>query len=296
MRVARWQALRDFEEVHARLQKRGINLLRPGTGPAIENYHELGMRQAFRCDLRHTPHMRATEPRVGSTARDNEVVQQIVRVVCDPPGAKHAAGNWGRWNFEGGGPQAPKPPLVVCPAGAVMSLPGAQDQLVHADTPHLYEHVHLPPHYLNFFFPAAAVAAGEANPGGGGNSEAAGTGDSLLAVGQTAFLLGTHRLEASEACMDNPRGEGAGLRERQRRLIRPHLALGDALLFDVRLLHFGLANASATVRRPVLYVNWHQPWWARERVDKNFTKESLFVDAARPPAPAAGMHTGSEPR
>ena len=114
-----------------------------------------------------------------------------------------------------------------------------------------------------------------------------------MEVGQTAFLLGTHRLEASEACMDNPRGEEAGLRERQRRLIRPHLALGDALLFDVRLLHFGLANKSAGVRRPVLYVNWHQPWWARERVDKNFTKESLFADAATATAADTQARGGS---
>jgi hypothetical protein len=69
---------------------------------------------------------------------------------------------------------------------------------------------------------------------------------------------------------------------------------GDVLIFDCRILHWGLANTShksATetklaseetaadakgVRRPLIYVNYHQPWWARALVDKNFEKEHLF--------------------
>ena len=98
--------------------------------------------------------------------------------------------------------------------------------------------------------------------------------------------------------MDHPAGEAAGLAEQRRRLVRPHLALGDALLFDVRLLHMGLANRSATVRRPVLYVNWHQAWWNREKVDKNFTPERLFaanevVSATSPPGGGGGGGAGA---
>ena len=32
-----------------------------------------------------------------------------------------------------------------------------------------------------------------------------------------------------------------------RRLLRPHLHPGDALLFDCRILHFGLANRSGSI-------------------------------------------------
>ncbi len=54
-------------------------------------------------------------------------------------------------------------------------------------------------------------------------------------------------------------------RERARgaKLARPHCARGDALLFDARLLHFGLPNRSAQgLARPLLYVNYHRPWFA----------------------------------
>jgi hypothetical protein len=38
----------------------------------------------------------------------------------------------------------------------------------------------------------------------------------------------------------------AGEKELMRRLLRPHLQPGDALLFDCRALHFGLANTSGS--------------------------------------------------
>lgn len=282
------QAQQDFEEVESILRGRGIDITRPHEGPRIDNFYELGMRQALRCDLRHSPRMREVRPVCASTAHGHRALKRVVRPVCDPPGA-HSGGNWGRWNFEGGGPHAPKPDLTVCPAGAVMSLPGAADQLLHADTPHLYDHLHLPPHYLNFFFPAAVLPQQSRAPPASVDTPR----DTAFAVGQTAFLLGSHFLEHSEACMDHPAGEAAGLAEQRRRLVRPHLALGDALLFDVRLLHMGLANRSATVRRPVLYVNWHQAWWNREKVDKNFTPERLFAanevaSATSPPGGGGG--------
>ncbi len=83
-----------------------------------------------------------------------------------------------------------------------------------------------------------------------------------------------------------------------RRLVRPQLQLGDGLLFDTRILHFGLANqaaggkapaaAAVTVDsdgavcgafgeegwRPMLYVNYHQSWF---HDPKNWNdKVSLF--------------------
>jgi hypothetical protein len=61
-----------------------------------------------------------------------------------------------------------------------------------------------------------------------------------------------------------------------RRLVRPHLRTGDALLFDCRVLHFGLANETlsssssssqgsnqsvAMIKRPIVYVNYHHKWF-----------------------------------
>lgn len=85
-----------------------------------------------------------------------------------------------------------------------------------------------------------------------------------------------------------------------RRLVRPHLHTGDALLFDCRILHFGLSNDtrltpnlnlvdnnnnnndsknnnsdnisanssnintennSESLRRPIVYVNYHHKWF-----------------------------------
>ena len=48
--------------------------------------------------------------------------------------------------------------------------------MTHVDSEHLYEHMHLPPHYLVMFLPALA------------------TQEELdFRVGQTAFLVGSHK-------------------------------------------------------------------------------------------------------
>lgn len=262
--------LDDLAAAKAALAARGVDLVRAGTPDhPIGNFHELGMRTPLRCDLRHGPAMTRLCAARGDEVRKQPGVCELVQAVAYPPptDTPHAAGDWGRWNFDLGGPDAPHEPLVTTPPAAVISFPGAKDQALHADTPHLYQHTHLPPHYLNFFLP------------GGGADSARG-----MDVGQTGFLVGTHRLAASHAAMAHPDGEAAGLAVRQQRLVRPHLQLGDALLFDVRTLHFGMANnhrpadgADATAGvRPAIYVNFHQRWWNRERVDKNFEPVRLF--------------------
>ena len=124
----------DFEEVNALLRARDMNVRAPHLGTPIPNFHELGMRQPGRVDIRHTPRMSSSSPTpCGKTPRDCEALRDLLQPLCNPTdGADHAAGNWGRWNFEGGGPGAPKPPLVAAPAGCVLSLPGSGDQLVRA--------------------------------------------------------------------------------------------------------------------------------------------------------------------
>ena len=57
--------------------------------------------------------------------------------------------------------------------------------------------------------------------------------------------------------------------EMHMRIMRPSLQLGDVLIFDTRMLHFGLANQtnkmysenSIDVRRPMIYMNMTSAWF-----------------------------------
>jgi hypothetical protein len=167
--------------------------------------------------------------------------------------------------------------------GGVIALPKAPRQAIHPDGEHLYEHVHLPPHYTVLFLPAAAPLLPVVV--GGDTTESTHTADERelataqaqrahgFALGQTAFLLGSHVLGVGAGLLSG--GGAAGMvsaagedgdtwrsKQRGRRLVRPHCEPGDALLFDARLLHWGMANASPTHTRPLLYVNYHRPWFA----------------------------------
>eukprot|EP00968_Pinguiococcus_pyrenoidosus_P026530 scaffold7096_cov253-Pinguiococcus_pyrenoidosus.AAC.2 len=189
------------------------------------------------------------------------------------------AGNYGRWNFNGGGPEV-RPVLSAGSVGAVMSLPGCADQALHADAPHLYDHVHLPPYYVNLFVPAVAdegdttfevcifsLPASAAGP----FAEALANAREASQVGQTAFIPASHVMDACARLMDD-----ANRSERLEQIVRPHLKLGDAILFDTRIIHFGLANRSSRgTRRPVLYVNYTQPWYEDK---KNWERSLLFGD------------------
>ena len=57
------------------------------------------------------------------------------------------------------------------------------------------------------------------------------------------FLAGTHKLEICTMCIPEHKN-GRSRTEKLTRIIRPSLELGDALLFNCRILHFGLANNS----------------------------------------------------
>lgn len=152
-------------------------------------------------------------------------VIHILREVCNPAGGAKSAGNWGRWNFGGPGPSGPPDPLTAGDVGVIFSFPGAADQSFHADTPHLYEHLHLPPHYVDLFMPddadgvfSSPQSFEERSGGGGGTGQPisaaeGGEGGAPLSpaalaleiepclqtfkVGQTAFVCGSHRLECS---------------------------------------------------------------------------------------------------
>ena len=297
-------AVYDMTQALITLRKRGIDLLKPSDGdPRIENFHELSMREALRCDIRNGSHMRELSRRtiLDTTSviiEDNDVtvmssgdsqssgpkesirhhpaLLSVLQEVLNPPpdDPRDQLGNWGLWNFEGKGPEAGPPPFTIGEVGAVMSLPGCADQTIHADTPHLYVHTQLPGHYINLFLPAVS----------GGSIEAD------IKVGQTAFVLGSHQLRVSAHIMNEEGGQEA----LEERLVRPHLQAGDALLFDCRILHFGLANQYTNEQaaesncnsnsgqsevctdgwRPLLYINYHQKFF---QDPKNWNdKEKLF--------------------
>jgi len=195
----------------------------------------------------------------------------------------------------------------------VITMPNCGDQAIHADTPHLFEHLDLAPHYIDLFINATDTQT-QSNDNGNGNScndstdheedEYEFNGDSH--VGGTAFLAGTHKLEICAMCMPEHEN-GRSRTEKLKRIIRPSLELGDALLFDCRILHFGLANNSHSqqldcpsnthkrhsrgdsiprnnsttptntgVCRPMLYVNYTQEWFSDP---KNWDdRDSLFPE------------------
>ena len=296
-------ALGDFEEALCRVyEKHNIDLLNPGSGPKIENFRELGMREALRCDIRNGRRMKAlaaeeaaAEAAAGTSSsrtcrhlRNHPAIQSVLSQLANPApyDARTAKGNWGRWNFEGFGPEAPPPPLNVNQVGGVMSLPGCADQTIHADTAHLYLHVseHMPPAYFNLFVPALRRDRLEG----------------AHVTGQTAFVVGTHILQKSAAVMC----EEGGQEKLEQWLLRPHLCAGDALIFDCRVLHFGLANQTQPLPpletwlpelqsrnnssislwnqyehsacRALLYINYTQPWFVDP---KNWNNNvSLFED------------------
>jgi ectoine hydroxylase-related dioxygenase (phytanoyl-CoA dioxygenase family) len=91
-------------------------------------------------------------------------------------------------------------------------------------------------------------------------------------VGGTAFIHGSHNL-AFTARYCGGRGDGGsggGTSKVYPYLVRPSLTVGDVVLFDCRILHFGLANTSTTVERCICYTNtWHNWFHDAKNWDMN---------------------------
>lgn len=265
-------ALGDLHEAAALLKQReGVDLMDPcNSTQEPASYLELSMREDLRMDLRHGPRLNVWRGTKGCqpwtmTALDDQkalaeryhcpdrflrghpVILEVVRRTMNPVDTTLSPGNWGRYNFGGRGPDGSFMDLRVGPVGAIVSLPGSADQALHADTPHLMETFDcLPAHYINVFTPGCAAHAG---------------------VGQTAFVHGSHRLSYTAVLEENvPANKNAANDNNRTRwvqeLVRPSLDLGDVLLFDCRVLHFGLANTNAHgIERPLLYANMTQHWF-----------------------------------
>jgi hypothetical protein len=206
--------------------------------------------------VENTPYNDSTtskpKPNMLQSLRYNPFVLDIIRKLFNPHSKgqddcsmEHPLykGNFGRWNFSGSGPNGTPQPLRVGKIGSVISLPGAADQCIHADTPHLFEmHDCLPCHYANLFIYGedknqARQSRQEISFDCDGNF----TGANL--VGGTAFIDGSHRLSVTARLTADKGISAAGVEattrnEMHMRIIRPSLQLGDALLFDTRTLHF----------------------------------------------------------
>lgn len=233
-----------------------------------------------------------------SSLRYNPIVLDIVRKLQNPGIKENGSGeqplykgNFGRWNFSGRGPNGSPQPIRIGQIGSVVSLPGAADQCVHADTAHIFETQDcLPCHYANLFILGEdsrrndKMTSLETSLDCDNNF----TGDNL--IGGTAFVAGSHRLSMT-AKLTADRGisaagsEESAQNEMHMRTIRPSLRLGDAIIFDTRTLHFGLANRiskesltldKSGLRRPLLYVNLTHSWFFDP---KNWDdKQSIFKD------------------
>jgi hypothetical protein len=239
----------DMRNALDALTSQGVDIY--SSDQQIDNYYELSMREALRVDLRNGKSVKklSTSSALPQDLRAHPAIRRLISEAMNPVDGEHASGNWGMWNFEGKGPTIPRDqrPVTIGSVGAVISFPGCADQTIHADTAHIYTPYHLPGHYFNLFIPASH--------------------SDNLALGQTAFVLSSHRLEKAQAIMVEEGGQDL----LESLLIRPHLSVGDALIFDCRILHFGLANQSSMEDpvtkalkpepRVVIYINHHQPWF-----------------------------------
>ena len=111
---------------------------------------------------------------------------------------------------------------------AVTSLPGARAQRLHTDQDGLFGDTvldaSLPPHSITLVIPLVGL-----NP----------------TTGSTRFFPGSHRDPDAAAPPDG---------------IAPDLEPGDAILFDSRISHGGMANLSAAPR-PIVYCTYHRTWF-----------------------------------
>jgi hypothetical protein len=258
-------AVSDVQAASAILKNEGIDLFEPSQS-SVEagTYRELSMREDYRIDIRHGPALEALRGRDGNSSitykasvqednnnflRGNAAILAIVRRAMNPSTPKdRCMGNYGRYNFGGSGPDGSDRDLVAGPVGAIVNLPGSSDQAIHADTPHLFEHIiepsPLPPHYINIFTLGCLP---------------------MDNVGQTALIHGSHSLEFVTGHLKkdsfDPECRDPFVPALWRHLVRPRMNLGDILLFDCRILHFGLANRHPTIPRPMLYVNMTLHWF-----------------------------------
>lgn len=272
------------------------------------SYKEMSMREDLRVDLRAGPAMATVASSSANLLKlqDKEVftlpidhnvpytidsdmtgtaslwrfhpsIIAILKALFNPKDDKLSKGNFGRWNFGGLGPDGSPQPFRIGPIGSVISCPGSGDQAIHADTPHLFEHLDsLPCHYCNIFTPGFTTLCDEKESNYFKHEfdhDGSWTGNTTM--GGTALVMGSHKLSVTAALLgedDTLNNADSFARKQllQLQTIRPALDAGDVLIFDNRTLHYGLANTSSgdrsgvnfnAGRRPMLYLNVTQSWF-----------------------------------
>lgn len=140
--------------------------------------------------------------------------------------------------------------------GAVVAMPQAESQGMHADGSHLFpgREEHLPPHCINIFVP---------------------TVDVTLANGPTEFWPGSQRQAlANKGALSLIKSLPLAGR------------IGDAIVFDYRVIHRGMANYDDEPR-PVIYFTFARSWY---RDAHNYPDESLMVE--KTPGGFGGVSVG----
>ncbi len=298
-------------------QSRPVDLLNPDKGQFEPlSYKEMAMREDLRVDLRSGPSMEklrsrenelSAEDMAGSNVTD--VGNQPTIITADTIGAARSSwryhpsilailkglfnprddslyeGNFGRWNFGGNGPDGSPQPFRLGQIGSVVSCPGSGDQAIHADTPHLFEHIDCHPcHYCNVFTPGYKVTNEQTENPPVQNEFVDGLWTGSSTMGGTSLVYDSHRLSVSAMLLsegDNGNEhDDASLHRQLLQLLtlRPALDAGDIVIFDNRTLHYGIANTSKgdatgnsnAGRRPMLYLNVTQSWFHDPKV-------SIFV-------------------
>jgi hypothetical protein len=105
--VQQWgnAAIHDMKHVLVTLRKKGIDLLglrdeNSCSNEQIENYHEMSMREARRCDIRNGKAMTALHEQISShqsslDIRNHPGVVSVLTEVANAERSELAAGNWG---------------------------------------------------------------------------------------------------------------------------------------------------------------------------------------------------------
>ncbi|CAJ1960676.1 unnamed protein product [Cylindrotheca closterium] len=238
------------------LKKENVNILEPQNSEnEPQSYREMSMREDLRLDLRDGPALAKLRNDTGDTGqpvvvsgktetenfhrflRGHSCLLDVIRRTMNPKKGELYKGNLGRYNFEGSGPDGSFQDIRVSQVGGIVSFPGAADQSIHADCSHLFEIFDChPAHYINIFAPGVPFHE---------------------KAGGTAFFHGSHNLKfTAKHC-----GSTDDYSNVFPYLVRPSLSLGDVVLFDCRILHFGLSNTSDSVERALLYCNTTQAWF-----------------------------------
>ena len=127
----------------------------------------------------------------------------------------------------------------------------------------------LPPYSMNACVPTAPSASSIKH--NGSNS-----------TGGTAFVAGSHQSCKNDACLQNKKLS-------HNNIMRPSVVPGDVILFDSRVLHFGLANNDTSSLddkkcwNAVLCFNWTKSWFvdpSKKNLWSDDKNPSLFSDSS----------------